>query len=211
MPLSQEAARILGALMEKETTTPEYYPLSLVALTAACNQRSSRNPVMDLTEDQVRAGIGELEELGLAGAARTEGRVVKFEHRIGEVYNLRRGESALLCVLLLRGPQTPGELRARTERMHGFAATDEVEGPLDLLAKREPPLARALPREPGAREIRYVQLLSATDSGTVPASLRSSASGVGGESDVSQLERELSELRARVSTLEEKLNGLLGS
>ncbi len=208
MPLSQEAARVLGALMEKATTTPEYYPLSLVALTAACNQRSSRNPVMDLEEHQVRTALGELEELGLAGAARGEARVTKYEHRIGEVYNLRRAESAVLCVLLLRGAQTPGELRARTERMHSFTATDEVESALDLLAKREPPLARALPREPGAREIRYVQLLSGSDAESSAPPSR--PAGERSDTDLVRLEAEVTELRARVAALEEKLNTALG-
>src|SRR5581483_9794137 len=126
--LSAPAARVLGSLLEKETTTPEYYPLSLLALTNACNQRSSRNPVMDLSEDDVCSALRELEDAGLASPARgTESRVTKYEHHVGEVFNLRRGELAILCVLLLRGPQTPGELRSRTERMHSFAAMDEVE------------------------------------------------------------------------------------
>ena len=162
--LSAPAARVLGSLLEKETTTPEYYPLSLLALTNACNQRSSRHPVMELSEDEVRMALHELEDAGLAAPVRgTESRVAKYAHHIGEVFNLRRGELAILCVLLLRGAQTPGELRARTERMHSFTAMDEVESTLQQLAQREPPLARALPREPGAREVRYIHLLSAAE------------------------------------------------
>src|SRR5690349_21723485 len=113
--LSPAAARVLGALLEKETTTPEYYPLSMLALTNACNQRTSRYPVMELSEDEVRTALHELEEVGLASPARgSESRVPKYAHHIGEVFNLRRGELAILCVLLLRGAQTPGELRGRT-------------------------------------------------------------------------------------------------
>ena len=160
--LSAPAARVLGSLLEKETTTPEYYPLSLLALTNACNQRTSRHPVMNLGEDEVRQALHELEDAGLAAPVRgTESRVTKYAHHIGEVFNLRRGELAIVCVLLLRGPQTPGELRSRTERIHSFAGMEEVESTLDQLARREPPLARALPREPGAREVRYTHLLSA--------------------------------------------------
>ena len=161
MHLSAAAARVLGSLLEKETTTPEYYPLSLLALTNACNQRTSRHPVMELSEDEVRMALHELEDIGLAAPVRgTESRVAKYAHHVGEVFNLRRGEVAILCVLLLRGAQTPGELRSRSERMHNFAAMDEVDGTLQQLAQREPPLARALPREPGSRELRYVHLLS---------------------------------------------------
>lgn len=215
LQLSSAAARVLGSLMEKSTTTPEYYPLSLVALTAACNQRSSRNPVTDLSEDEIRAALDELEQHGLAGRSReSEGRVPKFEHRVGEVFNLRRGEFALLCVLLLRGPQTAGELRSRTERMHTFTAVDEVETVLQQLAQREPPLARAMAREPGAREVRHVQLLSntgeaATISNKAEASARNEAFGREEGPRFEDLQRELQELRARVSALEAQLGALL--
>lgn len=216
--LSASAARVLGALLEKEATTPEYYPLSLVALTAACNQRSSRNPVMELTEDEVRMALHQLEDIGLAGPVRgTEARVAKFAHHVGEVFNLRRGESAVLCVLLLRGAQTAGELRSRTERMHNFAAIDDVEGALQQLAQREPPLARALAREPGSREVRYVHLLSAVgpaqvaDAGSPEPARASRPGGDGSDADrVAALERELTELRARMAALEDKVATLLG-
>ena len=210
--LSAAAARVLGSLLEKETTTPEYYPLSLLALMNACNQRSSRFPVMDLSEDEVRMALHQLEDLGLAGPVRgTESRVAKYSHHAGEVFNLRRGESAVLCVLLLRGPQTPGELRSRTERMHSFAAADEVEAALQQLAQREPPLARALPREPGAREVRHVHLLS----GSAAVEERSpegprTAVAAPAEDRTALLAAEVAELRGRVTALEEKLNQLLG-
>jgi uncharacterized protein len=217
--LSAPAARVLGSLLEKETTTPEYYPLSLLALTNACNQRSSRHPVMELGEDEVRMALHELEDIGLAAPVRgTESRVAKYAHHVGEMFNLRRGEHAILCVLLLRGEQTPGELRARTERMHTFTAMDEVESSLQQLAQREPPLARALPREPGARELRYIHLLSPVAdnaSGNTTELSRGAAQPTemiaGGVADrITSLESEVAELRARIASLEDKLAQLVG-
>ncbi len=218
LDLSPAAARVLGSLLEKETTTPEYYPLSLLALINACNQRSSRNPVMDLTEDEVRMALHQLEDAGLAAPVRgTESRVAKYAHHIGEVFNLRRGELAVLCVLLLRGPQTPGELRGRTERLHSFAAIDDVESALQQLAQREPPLARVLPREPGAREVRHVHLLSAVNVASGAGEERSTgrntvraAPQVMEDERVAQVAAEVAELRARVTALEERLSQLLG-
>jgi uncharacterized protein YceH (UPF0502 family) len=219
MHLSASAARVLGSLLEKETTTPEYYPLSLLALINACNQRTSRHPVMELSEDEVRMALHELEDRGLAAPVRgTESRVAKYAHHIGEIFNLRRGELAILCVLLLRGAQTPGELRSRSERMHSFAAVDEVDSTLRQLAQREPPLARALPREPGSRELRYVHLLSpGPDAATAPASdcshpaVHYADSANDGLADrIATLESEVTELRARIASLEDKLAQLIG-
>ena len=125
--LTPSDARVLGSLLEKEATTPDYYPLSLNALVNACNQRSNREPVMDLDEEEVHLALRRLEDMGLAGRARgADGRVTKYEHWLGEAYNFTRAESALVCVLLLRGPQTPGELRGRTERLHSFAEIADV-------------------------------------------------------------------------------------
>jgi hypothetical protein len=217
--LSAPALRVLGSLLEKETTTPEYYPLSLLALTNACNQRTSRHPVMQLSEDEVRMALHELEDAGLAAPVRgTESRVAKYAHHIGEVFNLRRGELAVLCVLLLRGAQTPGELRSRTERMHNFTTMDEVESTLQQLAQREPPLARALPREPGAREVRYAHLLSPVAeaaSGNFAETSRSAVQSAeaGSEAVVERiaiLEDEVAQLRARIASLEDKLMQLVG-
>ncbi|MDR3727872.1 MAG: YceH family protein, partial [Terracidiphilus sp.] len=139
--LSPSQARVLGALVEKEVTTPDYYPLSLNALVNACNQRSNREPVMDLDEEQVRLALRRLEDHGLAGRARAaDGRVTKYEHWLGEAFNFTRAETALICVLLLRGPQTPGELRGRTERLHDFEEIADVLAGLQKLMEREPPL-----------------------------------------------------------------------
>jgi uncharacterized protein YceH (UPF0502 family) len=174
---------------------------------------------MELSEDEVRMALHELEDIGLAAPVRgTESRVAKYAHHVGEVFNLRRGELAILCVLLLRGAQTPGELRSRTERIHSFTAMDEVEGTLQQLAQREPPLARALPREPGAREQRYVHLLSpvaATASGATGDLPRNTApspdlSRDGVADRVAALESEVTQLRARIASLEDKLTQLLG-
>ena len=210
--LSPAAVRVLGSLLEKETTTPEYYPLSLLALTNACNQRSSRNPVMDLSEDDVRSALRELEDAGLAAPARgTESRVTKYAHHIGEVFNLRRGELAILCVLLLRGPQTPGELRSRTDRMHSFTGMDEVEATIQQLIRREPPLARALPREPGTREIRYTHLLSPVAEAPAGAAIQPDPTQEQALDRIAAVESEIAELRARVAALEDRLAQLTGA
>ncbi len=148
--LNDVEARVLGALVEKEITTPEYYPLSLNALMNACNQKSNREPVMTLDEDAVRSAIRSLNDLGLSRfASSADSRVGKYEHRLNETFNFHRHEIAILCVLMLRGPQTPGELRTRTERMYAFEDLESVHNALNLLAKREPPLVQVLPRQPG--------------------------------------------------------------
>src|ERR1700761_7580723 len=159
--LSAAEARALGALVEKEITTPDYYPLTLNALINACNQRSNREPVMTLDEDDARQALHGLENKRLAGRARSaDGRVTKYEHWLGEAFNFNRAETALICVLLLRGPQTPGELRGRTERMHRFEEIGDVQAGLQKLMERDPSRAAVLPRQPGTKEARYAHLLS---------------------------------------------------
>jgi hypothetical protein len=159
--LTDTEARVLGSLIEKDSTTPDYYPLSLNALVNACNQKNNREPVMNLTEEAVRAALSGLQDRRLAGPARgTDSRVTKYEHRIQEVFNFTRPETAVLCVLLLRGPQTPGELRGRTERMFQFEHLDDVQSTLQRLIERDPPLVKMLPRQPGTKESRYAHLLS---------------------------------------------------
>jgi uncharacterized protein len=158
--LSDVAARVLGALVEKEITTPEYYPLSLNALVNACNQKTNREPVMNLDESAVMAAMRSLSELGLAGAADTsDSRVRKYEHRLQEIFNFTRPETAVLCVLLLRGAQTPGEIRGRGERLHHFEELSDVQAGLQKLMQRDPVLVKVLPRQPGTKESRYVHLL----------------------------------------------------
>jgi uncharacterized protein len=160
MHLTPTEARVLGALIEKEITTPEYYPLSLNALVNACNQKNNRDPVTTLDEVEVRQALHGLETERLAGAVRGDTRVAKYEHRVQEVFNFTRGEIAVMCVLLLRGPQTPGELRGRTERMYKFDELSDVQTVLQRLMAREPePLVKVLPRQPGTKEARYAHLL----------------------------------------------------
>jgi len=159
--LSDHEVRVLGALIEKEITTPDYYPLSLNALTNACNQKSNRNPVMALDEGAVREALDSLSRKWLAGPASTaESRVTKFGHRVQEVFNFDRRQTALLCELMLRGPQTLGELRTHAERLYRFDDLESLEATLQKLAEREPPLVKKLPRLPGTKEPRYAHLLA---------------------------------------------------
>jgi len=209
--LTAAQARVLGALAEKAVTTPEYYPLSLNALINACNQRSNREPVMSLDEDDVRQALHGLENKGLAGRARSaDGRVTKYEHWLGEAFNFSRAEEALVCLLLLRGPQTAGELRGRTERMHPFDELSDVVAGLKKLIEREPPLAAILPRQPGAKESRYAHLLSgpvesmALAAAETPAGSNATPSGeriTQLEADVAALRQELAELRQKMESL----------
>ncbi len=208
--LSVAEARVLGALMEKEATTPEYYPLSLNALINACNQRSNREPVMTLDEEDVRQALHGLENKGLAGRARSsEGRVTKYEHWMGEAFNFSRAEQALLCVLLLRGPQTPGELRGRTGRVHPFDEIADVLTGLQKLMEREPPLAAVLPRQSGTKESRYAHLLSgpvesialAAETPVEPEKTANDERIAELEATVASLKQELAELRQRIDSL----------
>src|SRR6478609_1790858 len=159
--LTDTEVRVLGSLIEKDITTPDYYPLSLNALVNACNQKNNRDPVMSLDEDSVRYALSSLQEKRLAGpAGGADSRVTKYEHRLQEVFNFDRRETAIVCVLLLRGAQTPGELRGRADRMYHFEALEDVVSTLDRLAHRDPPLTAALPRQPGTKETRYMHLFS---------------------------------------------------
>ena len=204
MVLSDIEARVLGSLVEKEITTPDYYPLSLNALVNACNQRSNREPVMNLDEEDVRQALDSLSRQGLAGArSGAESRVTKYEHRLPETFNFDRRETAVLCVLLLRGPQTPGELRGRTERMHRFSDLDEVQSALHRLMERQPPLVKVLPRQPGTKESRYAQLLSGEPqgwegSGETPSRVDSSPEA---EDRMAKLESEIEALRTELGEL----------
>jgi uncharacterized protein YceH (UPF0502 family) len=159
--LNEIEARVLGSLIEKDITTPDYYPLSLNALVNACNQKNNRDPVMTLDENAVRNALTTLQEKRMAGpASGADSRVTKYEHRLQEVFNFDRREIAVVCVLLLRGAQTPGELRGRTERMYHFDTLEDVVSTLDRLAQRESPLVCILARQPGTKEYRYMHLFS---------------------------------------------------
>jgi uncharacterized protein len=223
MTLDPIQIRVLGALIEKEIATPETYPLSLNAILAACNQRSSRDPVLDLGEDEVRQALHTLEDAGFTAVVR-DSRVPKYEHRVRTVLNLRRDETAVLCLLFLRGPQTPGELRSRADRLYSFDGLEAVESTLARLmaATGEEtafrPLVTVLPKQPGSREARYAHLLG----GPVDMALRQPSSGEvhssRGESSattlagrVAELEAEVAALRAAIARIEDRLESALSA
>lgn len=201
--LDATEVRVLGALIEKEITTPEYYPLSLNALINACNQKTSREPVVQYDEETVSAALDRLRQKRLAGTITGAGiRVPKHRQRLTEQLNLGRRELALLCVLMLRGPQTAGELRGRSAAMHGFSDIEEVDSCLQHMSERQPPLVAVLPRQPGSREHRYVHLLS----GAPPAEGLTSDSPVAQparsrEDRLVALEGEVSSLRAEIEEI----------
>jgi uncharacterized protein len=204
--LNPAEARVLGALVEKDITTPDYYPLSLNALINACNQKNNREPVTNFDEETVRLALRNLSDKRLAGpAGGADGRVTKYEHRLQEVFNFTRPETAILCVLLLRGPQTPGELRGRTERMHRFEDLDEVLSGLQQLMRREPPLAKALGRRPGTKEIRYAHLLSGDVEAWEPPAESASSSGSADAERIIQLEEQVAALRNEVAELKQQM------
>jgi len=203
--LNDIETRVLGSLIEKEITTPDYYPLSLNALVNACNQKSNRDPVLNLDEAAVRQALRTLEDKKLAGPADNfVSRVSKYEHRLSEVFNLTRHETAILCELLLRGPQTPGELRSRAERMHPFDDLGVVHSTLQRLMQRDPPVVKLLPRQPGTKEARFAHLLSGdrpewnaqTGSDAGVTSIRSDGDRISHlEEAVVGLQREFAELK----------------
>jgi uncharacterized protein len=204
--LNPAEARVLGSLVEKDITTPDYYPLSLNALINACNQKNNREPVTNFDEETVRLALRNLSDKRLAGpAGGADGRVTKYEHRLQEVFNFTRPETAILCVLLLRGPQTPGELRGRTERMHRFEDLDEVLSGLQQLMRREPPLAKALGRRPGTKEIRYAHLLSGDVEAWEPPAEAASSSGSADAERLIQLEEKVAALQAEVAELKQQI------
>jgi len=208
-PLTDVDVRVLGALIEKEQTTPEYYPMSLNALVNACNQSSNRDPVVKYDEGIVNRSIDALRQRGLIRATKgIDARVTKYAHRVAEVIGVDAQELALLCVLMLRGIQTPGELRGRTERIETFESVAQVEAALDRLVIRE--LVVRLPRQPGQKEMRYAQLLSGEVAVTAQAmaqtteqpsrSTSSSAERFAAlEETVETLKKELAELREQVA------------
>jgi len=201
--------RVLGALIEKDITTPDYYPLSLNALLNACNQKNNRDPVMNVDEDAVRQSLASLQEKRLAGpAGGADSRVTKYEHRLQEAFNFDRREIAVVCVLLLRGPQTPGELRGRSERMYRFETLEDVQSALQKLMDRRPPLARVLPRQPGTKESRYMHLFSgdvAPEYTQVVPNLLTASAGDHAEERISSLETQIASLRSEIAELRREL------
>jgi uncharacterized protein YceH (UPF0502 family) len=208
--LNDVETRVLGSLVEKDVTTPDYYPLSLNALVNACNQKNNRDPVMHLQEDAVQEALSTLQDKRLAGpTSSADSRVTKYEHRLQEAFNFTRGETAVLCVLLLRGPQTPGELRGRTERMHRFEDLTEVQSTLQRLMQHDPPLVRVLPRQPGTKESRYKHLLARDVEDAADVAQAPSSAFVASNSQdtdrITHLEDVVSDLRKEVADLKQQL------
>ena len=205
--------RVLGCLIEKQRTTPEVYPLSLNSLRLACNQSTNRDPVVDYDESTIRAALDRLSRKGWTRLASGPGsRAAKFRHLFGEALRLSDEEVALLCVLMLRGAQTPGELKQRTQRLHPFASLDELDAVLEALIERE--LVRRLERKPGQKEVRYEQLLGgggeaaasspARDDDDVRVDIADTA-GDADEDRLAEVERALRQLRAEVAELRAEL------
>ena len=209
MELTDEAARVLGALLEKERTVPDTYPMTLKGLVSACNQSSSRWPVVSYDEGTVQRTLDQLKADGLVRFVHPSHgeRSTKFRQVLDEHLGLERDESAVVCVLMLRGPQTGGELRTRTERLHGFASVDEVDAVLRRLSGRDEPLVRLLERRPGEREARWAHLLagepdlSAAEVPARPAPAPSSAAAA--------LETRVAALEEKVARLEAALGDLI--
>ena len=203
-------ARILGALIEKEITTPEYYPLTLNGLVAACNQKNNRDPVMQLSGDDVARGLASLQydKKLVATYAGAGSRAVKYSHRLTETLGLDAPELAIVCELLLRGPQTPGELRGRASRMHAFASPAEVKMALDALAARQPdPYAVELPRAPGCKENRFAHTLGDVPVETLLATPAASAAGAAASVSSPAVEMALRD-EQRIRALEDRLAAL---
>jgi uncharacterized protein len=196
--LNDSEVRVLASLIEKESTTPEYYPLSLNALMLACNQKTNRDPVVSYDEDAVSEALDSLRAKKLA-RSNAGGRVAKYEHSFLEVFNLGRRELALLCTLMLRGPQTVGELRDRSERMRAFSDLDEAEACLDGLIEQK--LVKRLPRQPGLKEPRYMHLLGGDAEPPVRYAPERAAPL---EEQVESLRRELQELREEFSRFKQQ-------
>jgi uncharacterized protein len=200
--------RILGALAEKEITTSDYYPLSLNALVNACNQKSNRDPVMDLDESAVRTALRSLDDKALARSAAGDSRVAKYEHQLQEAFNFTRHEMAIMCELMLRGPQTPGELRSRASRLHPFEDLSVVHSTLQHLMHRESPLVKLLTRRPGTKEARYGQLLSGdvAEPAPVEAAERQQRPAQQPSDDrMTRLEEEISALKGEIAELKRQL------
>jgi hypothetical protein len=214
--LSLLETRVLGVLVEKQHTVPDTYPLTLNALTSGCNQKTSRDPVLEATEAEVQAVVDRLKGLSLVVES-SGGRVMRYAHNVGRVLGVPAQAVALLTVIMLRGPQTVGELRIHSERLHRFADISSVEAFLDELAHREAgPLVVELARQPGARETRWAHLLSGAPALPAAAPAASNATGSDGQqvtlgelaalkTNVARLEDELSEVRATVARIMQEL------
>lgn len=215
--LSLHETRVIGALIEKQVTTPDQYPLSLNSLAAACNQKSNRDPVLNLSESEVQNVVDALQELGVVTELRIGSRVAKYKHRFCNTefskMHLQPPELAIICLLLLRGPQTPGELRSRSGRLYEFKAVDEVETCLQELVDRDTPLVCKLPREPGRRESRYMHLFSGEPDmemmqSTESTGLERVSSGSGHEARIAVLEEQVTQMQEEIAFLKKQWEDL---
>jgi uncharacterized protein YceH (UPF0502 family) len=203
-PLDAVAVRILGSLIEKELTTPDNYPLSLNALVAACNQTSAREPVMGLDEATINKAVNDLRQRSLVRAVQQSGsRVLRFRHLMAESLNLDGPELGAMCVLMLRGPQTAGEIKSRSGRLFEFPDIEKVESTLEALMGRQTPLVARLPRRPGQKDSRYAHVLSGDVPGDFSEAVTPSAIAEGGrlealEHAVNSMRAELVDLRAQL-------------
>lgn len=213
-PLSAAEVRVLGSLVEKDITTPDYYPLTLNALTNACNQSSNRDPVVSYSEQEVARALDQLRERKLAFEFQgAESRAAKFGHRLAESFGLGRPESSVMCVLMLRGPQTVGEVRARPGRMHEFGGLGEAEAVLESLCARPAgALVTRLPRRRGMKEERYAHLLSGPAAAPAPEPGPEPVAAPAGAQDarIARLEGEVEGLRREVADLRRELGELRG-
>jgi uncharacterized protein YceH (UPF0502 family) len=209
--LDDAELRVLGSLMEKSRTTPDYYPMTVNSLIAACNQKTSRNPVVQYTEETVVLALNTLKRRGLVSTA-TGGtdRVVKYKHNFAIVYPVIPSQVAIICLLILRGPQTPGELNTNSGRLYEFESIEEVQDLLTELSSGEHPFIKQLPRRPGQKEQRYVHLLGGStdwsDEGAFEESPRPSAGNSGLEARVTKLEQELAEFKEAFDKLMKELS-----
>jgi uncharacterized protein len=203
--LTETEVRVLGSLVEKQLTTPEYYPLTLNALTAACNQKSNRDPVMSIGETAILAAIDSLRDKNLVYLYYgSTSRTVKYKHMLPSVYELEPPAVAVIALLLLRGPQTVGELRGRSDRLYEFSGLGEVQETLDDLAGRSEPLILKLERQPGQKEARYIHLLSGEVDVTALNVVREQHSGGSGSNErIEKLEQEVERLSSELASFRE--------
>lgn len=203
--LTETEVRVLGSLVEKQLTTPEYYPLTLNALTAACNQKSNRDPVMSLDETPILAAIDSLRDKNLVYLYYgSTSRTVKYKHMLPSVYELEPPAVAVIALLLLRGPQTVGELRGRSDRLYEFSGLGEVQETLDDLADRSEPLILKLERQPGQKEARNVHLLSGeVDVAALNVVREQHSAGGGSNERVAKLEQEIERLSSELTSFRE--------
>lgn len=199
--LDDREVRVVGCLIEKELSTPDYYPMTINALTAACNQKTNRDPVVEYAESDVVEALEGLQRKRLVGSASsTYGRAAKYRHALAELMGLEQPQLAVLATLMLRGPETAGEVRGRTGRMHEFEELEEVDAVLEDLAAGASPLVTELPRRPGQKEARYAHLFAGIPD---PAMDTAPASSSGVDARVAALEEELASLKQSVSSLSE--------